>query len=259
MSWGIEHWGWDSWGGVGDVAVQPAPTCTSERSVLVSLSSAPMQRSEVGSGDALNPRSWRVSRAGVQHIVMSVTRRAADQFELHCLLVFDSWLRDMLVEAALRDGTGVPAPISSQLFSGCRRLRAAPAGQPMTDVANPFFRAGQPGDGLVVRAGGDYDNESGEALLRKLIIRRLRTAPGGLFHLRDYGVGLHVKSPLRISDLTQLRLLVEQQLKQEPEIAQLAVRMQLTVNGVLTCAVAARTVSGKQLTASVTANPDVSS
>lgn len=74
-------------------------------------------------------------------------------------------------------------------------------------------------------SAGDYGLHSGVPFVKKMILRRLMTAPGDFFHLPTYGVGLKVKEPLPVQRLVSLRKLIELQLAKEPEIEALSVNL----------------------------------
>lgn len=76
------------------------------------------------------------------------------------------------------------------------------------------------GSTLRITTGGDYASQSGEALVKKLILRRLISKPGDFFHLPNYGVGLRVKEPIPTVDLRKLAVQIEQQINLEPEVAE---------------------------------------
>ena len=76
------------------------------------------------------------------------------------------------------------------------------------------------GSTLRIGSGGDYVSQSGEALIRKLVLRRLISKPGDFFHLPNYGVGLRVKEPIPTVDLRKLAVQIEQQVTLEPEVAE---------------------------------------
>jgi hypothetical protein len=89
------------------------------------------------------------------------------------------------------------------------------------------------GGTLQIDASGDYKTETGVALVRKLILRRLTSTPGDFFHLPDYGIGLNVKGRIPTSDLVKLKAEIERQVLLEPEVAQCEASLLLLPENVL--------------------------
>lgn len=67
-------------------------------------------------------------------------------------------------------------------------------------------------------ANNDLANQSGNAALKKRIIRRLLSSPGGFPHLPEYGVGLRQKEALKTTTIAELRLRIQDQVALEPEV-----------------------------------------
>jgi len=87
------------------------------------------------------------------------------------------------------------------------------------DLANcPAPSGSVVGGTLQIAAGGDYATDTGAALVKKLILRRLTTRPGEFFHLPDYGFGLKPKGLLKTSDRATLKKQIAQQILLEPEV-----------------------------------------
>ena len=89
----------------------------------------------------------------------------------------------------------------------------------LRDVSNPQTYLGSPTPStLQVSSSGDYAEDSGDTLLRKLVIRRLLTRPGGFFHLPDYGLGFDLKKPPPLAgDVAKLKARIAAQVMLEPE------------------------------------------
>lgn len=73
---------------------------------------------------------------------------------------------------------------------------------------------------LIITSGGDYASQSGQDLIKKLIVRRLISKPGDFFHLPNYGLGLRIKEPIPNVDLRKLAVQIEEQVNLEPEVAE---------------------------------------
>ena len=90
--------------------------------------------------------------------------------------------------------------------------------QTPSDISNTSTLDSNPGT-LAIGPDGDYAEDTGLTLLRKLVARRLFTPKGGFFHLPDYGLGFGVKEPINPTRLVALQTEVIRQVKLEPEIA----------------------------------------
>lgn len=204
-------------------------------------------------GSALNPNLWTVTRLDTLErlYVVSVAAYSAP-------LVFDLLLQKSLgsinvahrVEASeIRDLTGslmaalsaeVQGTLDHDLATVERRIVRRRQG--ISDLRSvPVPVADQFGGTLRITATGDYQRESGVPLVRKLILRRLMTAPGEFAHLPDYGAGLKVKEPLPNRSLIALKKEIQRQVLREPEIAEATVSItQYADKNILVVQVAAR-------------------
>lgn len=238
MGWGTSGWGVSSWGlGPSVGFVINSVLVTSERSFVVELSEPPMQSSTVTVGDALNPRTWHVTRqdTGEQMLVLAVRLYSlSNYFELYLLDKLASSLITHRVDAPLLlNQLGSPiGPPTYFDFLGCQALVIPPADRGFVDVANPQVSDGEYAGALQVGSDGDYANESGPALYRKLIIRRIITTPGDFFHFSPtYGLGVRMKEPFIINDLAKLKAALENQLLEEPEFAAVRASISLKPDG----------------------------
>lgn len=237
MSWGT-YWG-THWGGVGGANVPPSAWAVSERQVWATVARVPRAQTTIGRGDGLNPASWRVTRldTGEDLIVIGVGQITSHTFELYTLYKFGPFLVDHRVTGYLVDNVSGEQITFTQDFAGCafRAQAAVPGG--MVDIANPFFEGAgsEPASKLTVTSSGDYANESGVALYRKLIVRRLTSSPNEFFHLEpdQYGLGLKLKEIPTVANMPELRAFALQQLQREPEFSSVKVRLLLGQNGVL--------------------------
>lgn len=85
----------------------------------------------------------------------------------------------------------------------------------------------------------DLDTQDGVEALKKRIIRRAITTPGGFSHLPEYGAGLRVKK-LEAREAPKLRQSLLDQIRQEPEVAAVSVDVTFT-GGVLYAMIKVRT------------------
>lgn len=258
--WGSGGYGGSPWGlGSGGPLFAVSALVTSERTVVVELSDTPRANSPVGDGDALNPNTWYVdvldSDGNVERSLLVLAVRlysGTTQFELYTLDKFEpSTITHRVGSDTLVDPGGVLITLPKYVdFLGCVAAQIPAANRGLVDVANPQTGAMDEGGGtLIVGSDGDYANESGIDLYRKLIIRRLTTTPGDFFYFDPtYGLGLRVKEPLGISDIPKLKAEVERQLKREPEFAAVQASITITPNGVMTITVRVQlTASGALL------------
>jgi hypothetical protein len=112
------------------------------------------------------------------------------------------------------------------------------------DIANPYLSRDAlqfpPALGTYqISATGDLASDSGDASLRKRILRRVEATVGDFFHLSNYGAGVvgRVKQLLRPDELERIQSRVKAQVSREPEV--------------LTCSVAVRPVNGESSAVSV--------
>jgi hypothetical protein len=74
---------------------------------------------------------------------------------------------------------------------------------------------------------GDIDVETADLALKKRILRRLVTGQNGFYHLPGYGLGIQLKKLLRSTDRAMLRNSIIRQLRQESDITDLLVAVDL--------------------------------
>jgi hypothetical protein len=187
-------------------------------------------RSSVLIGDALNPSTWPLARmdSGQLIPVAAVTQLSPTSVVLRTLLPLPPFTAQAALNAdGLLDSLGnLFASPRLFVFAGLTEaaistpaLEAASRTISQKDLQNipaPDVDGGISGTLAVM--GGDYVNQSGVDLLRKLIIRRIITTPGDFFHIPNYGVGLRVKEPIPTGDLIKLKTLVATQIRLEPEV-----------------------------------------
>ena len=242
--WGAGAWGTSSWaiGAPGTLFIERA-VATSDRSLKVYLSIAPLRSSTIIAGSALDPTTWTVTQlaSGEVFTVLGVQQVAPLVFELLLLEKLSSVSILHRVESqtlVTASGMLISAPKSAD-FPGASAEKLAATKAGLVDIDNPPFDDGQVAGTIAVNAGGDYITHSGVPFLKKLIMRRLSTYPGSFFHLTEYGLGIRLKEPLTIPDLTKLRKEVERQILREPEFASVRAQITLNPNGVLTIRVSA--------------------
>ena len=238
--WALGGWGLGSWGfGLGPFPFFLANAyASSTRSIHVTFS----QPADLAT--ALSPTSWTVQRldTGEFLTVVAVVGGALDQeFDVYTIERFPAYPNQLEIRAdAMLSASLTPIVIPRSAIIYGLTTSFAVNSPKVVDLENPQFELPDRVAGtLRVDSSGDYVDHSGVPFLRKMIIRRLMTMPGGFFHLPQYGVGIRLKEPLPISDLVKLRTEVQQQVLKEPEFDSAQVAVSLATNGVLTITVKA--------------------
>ena len=237
---GVSPWGTGGWG---DAEIPSAVAygnayAVGDRVVRVELTQEPLHLSSTGFGDALNPRTWQVSdpATGKQWTLMAVREISSKVYEI---LTFER-LPKHFTELELRttdllDKDRLPLPTITFPFNGCylaanntTEQSSATAGYLQQDLMNSIAPPSLPAAGdnyasmvsgtLRIDSAGDYTNQFGTELVRKLIMRRLIAKPGDFFHLPGYGAGLGVKETMPVNNLRMLAAAIEAQVKLEPEV-----------------------------------------
>jgi hypothetical protein len=209
------------------------------RTVRATLDAAPLAVTPTGAGDALNPASWTVGRSDTGPLtVVAVDRVLAAVFDVHTLEPLGSHLVRHALGIVGMSIAGSPVTETIGFMGEAWAATFTPEGQiaaqrkTSRDLANPPVGIlGSDAGGTLVVQGGDYATVTGADLVRKLYARRLTTAPGGFFHLPDYGLGLSAKEPAPFSDLARYKAEVERQLREEPETAAVIAKLRLTPTG----------------------------
>lgn len=251
--WGTSAWGTGLWGsaGGGTLLTFVSALATSERTVLVSLSGNALALSPLRAGDALNASTWKVTArdalgAQVRELNVLAVRVVVptSQFELYTLQKFDGWTVTHRVESATLLSASL-ALVGNPAYADFPGVVAIPptVGKQtprQLDIANRPFAENNLAGSLRVTTAADYALEGGADLVRKLIVRRLTTGPDAFFHLQGYGLGLALKEPLTVSDLTALQAEIERQVQQEPEVDAASCALTLDRQGILTIRIRAR-------------------
>jgi hypothetical protein len=204
----------------------------------VAFSEPPKFSSPIGADDAANLDNWTLTNedtgqpvsllavsavpgepAVLQFTIFGRFTSALTVYRITGADALVSAVGNLLVSPKFTDFFGMPASVS------------APQATPLLDIDSPQSQPNEFGGALVVDSSGDYRLQGGPALLKKLIFRRLTTAPGEFYHLsdQDYGVDLRPKELFTPQDLVALKTTIERQVLREPEVA--AVRAVVTLSG----------------------------
>lgn len=245
LGWGIDPYGTGPYGGVTAASGMSIANAVaiSTHEVQVTLTQEPMHAQGTNVGDALNPATWDVQRLADGALFHVLDARIGDSNHIFILTLFEplgpATVQHRVSSSTLLDvgGAGIVPPTSADFAGLIAAAVATPTAQTVQrgasvqDLANP-----QPvvqGGTLRIGTSGDYESETGVALLRKLILRRIMTAPGDFFHLPNYGVGIRQKQPLVTTDLVQLKATIESQARAEPEVDDVSCSLLQSADGSL--------------------------
>jgi len=244
MSWGI-YWG--TW--FGSPAHSPLPfslvraRAYTNQAVLVTFTKPVFFGSPTLVTSVLNASLWTVAPtiSGVALNIQGVYPMATDTEALVYLASpFKSTQvhRITLASTAMSaDGTALSDPKYAD-FPGLT-YTANQLVKTVSDLRNNQVPSSPTGC-LVVGSNGDYARESGEALYRKLILRRLISAVNSFRHLPGYGSGIQEKEPISTTDMIALKFEVQSQVMLEPEVSEAAASIDRGMQGEITIRLQAR-------------------
>jgi hypothetical protein len=224
---------------------------SSIRRVRVRLTSPPRMKTKSVPGDALNPKSWSVTRLDTLEslFVLQVEPVNSTTFDLYTMKKFGDYPIEHEVRAELlfsMGGSEVVAPVSA-MFWGVTWIFPTTPDIPFTSD----LKYVQPGV-FDVDSGGDYSNISELEVLKKVLLRKLTTVPASFFHLPNFGIGLRAKEPFSTTDLLKLKKQIELAALEEPEVLQAVVMMSFSADGILIIKLQVRTSDNQSLEMSST-------
>lgn len=235
LGWGLDYWGVGPWGilppDLGSFELESF-FATSERTVRVTFTQAALVGTPLLAGAALNVRTWSLATNDtptVNPIILGVREIEGSegrQFELYTLRKLPRYPSTLtlscatILSAASAPLAGVPSLVAhgaAQARTTIRDNRSTPSDLKSAQVPGATLAAV-----LKPTAGGDYEVESGDELLRKMVIRRLTTEPGEFAFLpENFGIRMRVKSAIRGGGgLNDLREQIEAQVRQEPDVVE---------------------------------------
>lgn len=229
--------------------------------VRLTLAGAPLAQSAIGTGDALNPDTWTITRTDTSagFDVMTVTQISTLVYDVLTYEALAGWhIQHLISTTTLKSSASVVTPTSAN-FYGALSAATATAGAlaasnayVLTDIASPQIATpgSNTGGGVrVITAGGDFASDSGNTALKKLILRRLGTRRKGFFHLPNYGLDIEPKRPIKTNDLIALKKQIQDQVALEPEVVAVSATPTIdTANGILNIVLQVRTNIGETLT-----------
>ena len=258
MGYGDSPYGLSSYGGSLEASLTVvAAWAVTTHAVRVTLSAPPLALDEFADGDALNPLSWGVDdiTTGRALTVVAVSMHDSFTADVTTLEPLGDHLETHQVTGIglmTAGGLGLTSPTSAQFIGVVQTIdpidRIGRDDFRDRDIANPPFqivRSTDSGDTLQFTSSGDLANEAGSPLIRKLVLRRLRTPRGSFRHLPDYGVGILEKEPVSNGgDLQTLLADIENQARREPDVESAIAHGSISRSNVLIIDVAVRPISG---------------
>lgn len=234
MSWGVQQWGGGQWGAGGASVTVDTANAIATKVVRIGMTGVPLVGVATRTGDALNKATWTIWRTDTLDVFTVVQVDYVDDVTYDITVVENFGPVNVLHQvSALPMLTPALIPIDLPASATFYGLEAAETSVRQPDETIDFTNfpapVNPPGGTLQISGAGDYKTEGGEQLVRKLIIRRLTTAPGEFFHLPNYGLGLRVKEPLPIADLRKLKAAINEAVQAEREV--IAVDTALEVSG----------------------------
>lgn len=241
-------------------------TPINSNTMRVFLSSEPKHVSALASDDALNRANWSfsiLSGPGGAPVVEAVENPLPQPDVV--VGNPDVWSVDLRVDRRLLLASEYLVVASSAILAANRvtamsappadrasalgdmrarqRPREAPdAVTPGIDIYYETFEAVWKLD-----SSGDLAIHGGLSALKKRLIRRLLSSPGGFYHLPRYGAGLRVKELRRTTNLREVERQVLEQVLAEQEVRAAQVVATVPAPGALVIQVSAQTVEGLPL------------
>ena len=248
-------------GGI-DYAVTLSPT-----RVRVHFDTPPMKRGGTMAGDAQDPQRWEITPdnftppagdpgwqvvdvleddpSDPNTIVLATIRPLRQPVSPEPMVVFPKFEIEAIGVLASGGGEFDNAFATVNGMFPVPPPRSSPILTIGSDLANPSAMSG-----LQIGQDGDVALESGLALLRKLIIRRVITPRGRLLHAPSYGALPPIKGLIRPNDLPDLQKQLQNEVLSQPGVIAAAVTAAQD-GGIVTITVRARTESGTESTVSV--------
>lgn len=233
----------------------------SSRVFRVFFTEQPQHRSPLSIYDCLNRDNWTISvtdgdaPSPVLESVSDVTANPlpgnADAWSSD--LYFDRGLEigslyEITASTAMRSfvGATIDAPPDNtvEAYGSVIVVRTRPE-RPALYRADPFDYFYKTFDGTYqLTSTNDFALHTGESALKKRIIRRAISTPGGFFHLDDYGAGIQCKRLNTPTDRARIRAQMLEQVRTEPGVAAASVSVSVS-DGILYVTVKVRPTGGE--------------
>lgn len=259
--YGQQGFGGYSFGTGGPLAVVRA-VAVAGQAVRVVYDEEPLHRSPAGISDALNPSNYTVTVPGANatapipmgvdttmvvgptYAVGNGSGAAGERgFDVHVdrQLVAGVTYRITVRNVVAAVGGLIGSPNAAN-FGGVTRLedtRLPARLQDLIDFANP------PALGhWVIDDSGDMAPDSPDAGTKKRVMRRITTRRGAFRWMPDYGVGFDLKAIASVPQLAAMKIDIIRQIKLEPDVAGVDVKITLATSGLTTISVRVRTRRG---------------
>lgn len=267
MTFGTAPFGISPFGGAGSAISIARAWATSTRTVRVITSAPAAAVDPFNLGDALNPRTWIVTRLDISQDYTPIAVRhmgGLTAFEVTTLETFGSHgINHRVASTELRAASLalITAPYQA-IFDGVDDVDGVTVGprrRPrVRDLANPLRTNPLTGDVLsaIQTQAGNYRGEVDAAVVYKGILRRLTTERGSMRDLPSYGVSYRSKVLVpQGGDLTALTVEVERQVMREPGVRKVRCNISVPGRGVVLTQITAGIVGG-QLSFAVRRNSD---
>lgn len=257
MGFGTSKYGLSPYGGISATISVSLAYAISTHRVRVAMTAPPQHGDQFGDGDATNPRTWAISNEADQFTVVLASMHDDVSVDLTILepLGDDQSTHTVVANGLVSaDGLAATSPLSATFLGVVQTvdpIDAANLDFRDRDLANPPFQLnrglGYAGT-LQIGADGDFVTESGRALTRKLVLRRMNTPRGAFRHLPNYGVADLVKEPVLSGGDLSVRLRdYEQQARAEPDVTAARASGSLDRSGVLIVVLAISTTAGANI------------
>lgn len=257
MGFGGSPYGVSAYGSSSSTITIAYAFAISTHGIRVVLSSEPMHADEFADGDATNPLTWSAinNSTGRALTVITASMHDATSVDLTVLEALGDHLESHTVTATgLLSAMGYEITLpNTATFDGVVQTvhpvdRARSEDFRDRDLANPPFQVdrglGAAGT-LVISDDGDFATDSGDQLVRKLVLRRFNTKRGAFRWLPTYGVTLEEKEPIASGgELSAVLRNFEDQAKQEPDVTNAVAHGSVDRSGVAIISVSMQTSGG---------------
>ena len=230
----------------------------SGRTVRVVFDEAPLHVSQTGLADSLSPSNYQFSIVtgqadaplpirvkqglivGPTLLVRSGDERGVD-VQLDRTTVIGVGYRVTALNIRAAAGGELGSPLAAD-FGGrvpLPQTRVGVRGASNVDFKNSISRGV-----WEIDDSGDMVNEGGNASLKKRVLRRAITQPNAFSWLVGYGTRTQLKAPFSISEVAQAKASLQEQILQEPEVAEAMVQTTIQAGKVVTHQIQVRTLHG---------------
>jgi hypothetical protein len=108
----------------------------------------------------------------------------------------------------------------------------------------------------ILDSRSDIDVHAGTEVVKKRIIRRIISSPGGFYHLPTYGVGLRAKGPFNSTRVGQIEAKIREQILEEDDVEEVEVRVTVPEPSTLLIRIRAKTSQSQRFELMIEAPED---